>query len=262
MENISSSEYNDVIHAYSMLLEQLGTGKVDKQFFQYVSAVYSFAQIAGEDMREQMAAEIYGVLKEQDNVGVTFSVFSFLLRLDAKAEYLEEFLQKLRSLQKICSLEWEIADYYYRQLNQIRLKQPQCDTENVRIFLSELARRGVTSCMRRLNVAVRPVAFEERNAHRAVVLTEEFLEDGSEHMEQVLECCYELQHTLGKKVLLVNTAEAASRVGEVSFFGPEYGSVDDSLENKNQVEWREERIDFFQCKDLFSELERAEDAIK
>ena len=90
MENISSSEYNDVIHAYSMLLEQLGTGKVDKQFFQYVSAVYSFAQIAGEDMREQMAAEIYGVLKEQDNVGVTFSVFSFLLRLDAKAEYLNQ----------------------------------------------------------------------------------------------------------------------------------------------------------------------------
>ena len=262
MENISSSEYNDVIHAYSMLLEQLGTGKVDKQFFQYVSAVYSFAQIAGEDMREQMAAEIYGVLKEQDNVGVTFSVFSFLLRLDAKAEYLEEFLQKLRSLQKICSLEWEIADYYYRQLNQIRLKQPQCDTENVRIFLSELARRGVTSCMRRLNVPVRPVPFEERNTDRAVVLTEEFLEDGSEHMEQVLECCYELQHTLGKKVLLVNTAEAASKVGEVSFFGPEYGIVDEGLGKKSHVKWREEEFDFFQCGDFFSELKTAEGIIE
>ena len=262
MENISSSEYNDVIHAYSMLLDQLGTGKVDKQFFQYVNRVYSFVQIAGEDMREQMAAEIYSVLKKQDSVGVTFSVFSFLLRLDAKAEYLEEFIQKLRSLQKICSLDWETADFYCRQLNLIRLKHPQCDTESVRILLSELARRGVTSCMRRLNVPVRPVPFEERNTDRAVVLTEEFLEDGSEHMEQVLECCYELQHTLGKKVLLVNTAEAASKVGEVSFFGPEYGIVDEGLGKKSHVKWREEEFDFFQCGDFFSELKTAEGIIE
>lgn len=262
MENINSSDYNDVIHAYSMLLEQLSTGKVDKDFFQYVNCVYSFAQIAGEDMREQMAAEIYSVLKSQDSVGLVFSVFSFLLHLDAKVEYLEEFLLNLRNLQKICSLEWQNADYFFRQLNRIRLKQPQCDTEDVRTLMSEIARRGVISCMRQLNVAVSPLPFGERNTSRAVVLTEEFLEDGSGHMEQVLKCCYELQHTLNKKVLLVNTAESASRVGEVSFFGPEYGKIDDSLGKKSQVEWKGEKIDYFQCGDVFSQINGAEETIK
>lgn len=262
MNNTGSGVYNDVAHAYSMVLEQLQNGKIDEKFFQYVNSVYSFAETSGEDLREEMAAEIYNIVSQQDSVGLIFSMFSFLIHLSPKELYLEDFLQKLRNLQKICYLEWQTAGYYYRQLNRIRLRIPKCDTENVRSLLSELVRRGVISCMRQMNVAVSPLPYKERNGDRAVVLTEEFLEDDSEHMQQVLECCYQLQHKLRKKVLLVNTAESASRVGEVSFFGPEYGIIDQELKGKSQIEWKGEVFEFVQCEDIFSEMKYIEEMVK
>ena len=262
MDNLNSIDYNKAIQAYSKLLERLNSGKMDEEFYAAINYVYRFAQTADQDMREQMEAEIYSIVRQQDDIGMVFSMFSFLLRLSPEALYLEEFLTKIRSLQKICALEWKTVNFYYKQLNLIRLHQPQCDTENVRTMLSELVSRGVTRCMRTLNVAVSPKPYENRNEKRAVILTEEFLENDSEHREQVLECCYQLQHMLGKTVLLINTAESASRQGEVSFFGAEYGEKDESLQEISQVEWKGEKIEYFQCGDVFSEVIETERLIK
>ena len=262
MENLSKDDYNRAIHAYSKLLEHLSERKTDEQLFEYANCVYNFAQVAEQDMREQMADEIFKLLNGLDDVGTVLSMFSFLLRLNPGLVYMHEFLNRLRSLQKICCLEWQVAGFYFRQLNQIRLCHTKCDAEEVRMLLSELARRGVISCMRQLNVAVSQVPYAERNENHVVVLTEEFLDESRAHMEQVLECCYQLQRTLGKKVLLINTSELVSRTGEVSFFGPTYGKIDDSLQSRKEIEWKGEKIDFYQCTDIFSELAETEKVVK
>lgn len=262
MENLNRDDYEKAIHAYARLVEQLSSLAMDAHFFEYVNCVYEFAQKTEPDMREQMANEIFDIVNKQDEIGIVFSMFSFLLRLNPEAIYMEEFLNKIRSLQKVSCLEWQTINFYFRQLNQIRLRHPKCDTENVRMLLSELVRHGVISCMRQLNVAESPVPFKKRNEMQTVILTEEFLEKDIEHKEEVLECCYQLQHSLGKKVLLINTAESASRIGEVSFFGPEYGEKDDSLQKKKMIEWKGEEIAFYQCGDIFSELGEMEKVIK
>lgn len=262
MENINGSVYHDVVQAYRKLLEQLDRGEIDGNFAQYVNCVYSFARISGEDMRKEMAAEIYSLLRHQENIGLSLSVYSFLLRLDPNVLYLEEFLKKLRSLQKICSLEWQIAGFYYRQLNRVRLQQPECDTGEVRELLSELVMHGVTSCMRHLNVAVCPLPYAKRNEDRVVVLTDEFTKENSIYRKQVLDYCHKLQHIQGRKVFLVNTAEAVSRVGEVSFLNPEYGEWDEELGKRCQVEWKGEMFDFFQCENVFSDMNELENSIK
>ena len=262
MENINTIDYNKAIQEYSKLLERISSGIMDEDFFEAVNYVYYFVQVVDQDMRDQMADEIYSILRQQDDIGMAFSMYSFLLRMNPEALYLEDFLDKIRSLQKICALEWKTVNFYYKQLNLIRLHQPQCDTENARAMLSELVRRGVTRCMRTLNVAVSPKLYEERNENQVVVLTEEFQENDPEHKEQVLECCYQLQHVLGKTVLLINTAESASRQGEVSFFGAEYGEKDNSLQERSQVEWKGEKIEFFQCEDVFSDVSETEKIVE
>lgn len=258
---MTENDYNDVIYAYKMLLHQLNNRATDERFFSYVESVYAFAQRQGKEIRAQMADEIYSAMARQDDVGIVISLYSFLLRLDENNVYMEEFLKSLRNLQKICYLEWQVAAYYYRQLNTIRLQQPGFDTENVRNLLSELVRRGTTSCMRKLNVAVRPVLYIERNKEKAIVLTEEFVRDGSEHMKQVLECCYKLQHGLGKQILLINTTESTCKAGEVSFFGAEYGNKEEGLGKEKQIEWKGEAFDFFQCDNLFVDMYQTEKII-
>lgn len=262
MENLSREDYDKAIYAYSRLIEQLNNKTMDEHLFEYANYVYGFAQAAEQDLREEMADEIFKIVRGLDDVGMVLSMFSFLLRLNPQALYMEEFLIKIRSLQKISCLEWQVADFYYRQLNQIRLCYPECDTEDIRTLLSELARRGVITCMRQLNVKMYPMSFEKRREDRIVVLTEELLNTDSEHMGQVLECCYQLQHVMGKKVLLINTAESASKAGEISFFGPVYGERDESLQGVSLIEWKGEKIDFYQCGDIFSELGEVEQIVE
>lgn len=261
---MAENNFNDVMCAYQSILERLQTenAKADNAYFRDVECVYSFALQSGRDMSKDMAAEIYSAMSRQDDIGMVLSTFSFLLCLDENDAYMEAFIEKLRSIQKICYLEWRVAAFYYRQLNRIRLRQSGFDTENVRELLSELVRRGRTSCMRQLNVPVRPLPYEERNKERAVVLTEEFLMNGSEHTEQVLECCYQLQTIFNKKVLLINTVESACKKGELSFLGAERGEKDDALGRQKQLEWKGEKIDFIQCENIFEEMKDTEEIIK
>lgn len=261
MKNDKSRDYYEVIDAYKNMLEQLSNGTADEHLFQYAACVYEFAQ-SENGMGEQMAEEIYNIVNKQENVGLVFSMLSYILQLDAKTLYLESFLSKLRGLQKISYLEWKQAAFYYIQLNRFRLQHSECDTEGIRTTLAELARRGVTSFMRQLNVAVSPLPYEKRMDDRIVVLTEEFLEDDSEHMFQVLESCYKLQHETGKKVLLINTGESVSRMGEVSFFGCQYGKWDESLQRKSQMEWNGKKIDFYQCEAFCGDMNETEKVIK
>lgn len=262
MEEKENVDYKDVIQAYSKLLEQIKNGTVEENFFTYIDCIYHFTETVGKNMKTQMAVEIHNAMSHLDSIGMSFSLYSFLLYLDTNALYMEEFIEKLRGMQKGCYLEWQTTCYYYMQLNRIRLMISEFDTENVRNMLSELIRRGVTTCMRQLNVAISPVPYEKRNMDRVIVLTEEFLGVGLEHSEQALECCYQLQHNRGKEVLLINTSESASRVGEVSFFASNYGERDDSLEGKKQIGWKEEQINFFQCKNLFADMGETEEIIK
>ena len=87
MDNLNSIDYNKAIQAYSKLLERLNSGKMDEEFYAAINYVYRFAQTADQDMREQMEAEIYSIVRQQDDIGMVFSMFSFLLRLSPEALY-------------------------------------------------------------------------------------------------------------------------------------------------------------------------------
>ncbi len=250
-----------IMDAYSMVLEQLSTGQIDDNFFQCINMVYQFAQQTDGETRKQMAKEFHEILSHQQNVGIALSMYSFVLRLDANVLYLEIVLKILRALQAECGLKWQNAYFYYVQWNRFRLKHESCDTEDVRKLLSELIRHGVISCMRQLNVAMRPMIYGERDNNHVVVLTEEFLLDGSKQTEQILNCCYQLQCMSGKRVLLVNTAEAASKAGEMSFFGVEYGREDKNLCQRETVEWKGEQIAYFQCREVLSDLTKIEETV-
>lgn len=183
-------------------------------------------------------------------IGLVFPMYSYILCIAAESEYMDNFLVIIRSMQKDGQLGWQKAYYLVQQLNRFRLKHRGCDTESSCSMLQELMRHAVANCMRKLKGGRYPLPYEKRNEERVVVLTEEFTRADPEWMECVLECCYQLQHILGKETLLVNTAEASSRAGELSYFAPDYGEEDYELCQQSALEWNGEKIQYYQCADI------------
>lgn len=254
----------DFVNAYSVMLEQLRSGNVDEHFVEHANCVYTYAIEAEEEIRKQIAAEIHDALCErlEEKIGLIFPVYSYLLHIDANAVYMDLFLNNLLTLMQLKQIDWQNAFYLFRQLNSFRLQHLSCDTPDVQAQLSELLRQAVTKCVRQLNIAVRPLPYTERKEEAAVVLVEELTHGSRERYGFVLQRCYQLQHDQKKKVLLINTAEAASKVGETSYFDPVYGCVDARMANQRQITWKDETIEYYQCEDILSELAGIEQIVE
>lgn len=253
-----------MMDAYNVMLKQLERGNVDEHFIESANLVYARVFKEGESARKQTALELQNALCQRlkEKIGLVFPVYSYILRIDATPQYIENFLKIIRSIQKGGQLGWQKAYYLFQQLNRFRLQHRECDTEHAREMLGELLQHAVTNCMLQLNVKKYPVPYKERQAERVIVLTGEFSKKDAEWMGCVLECCYQLQCRLGKKVVLVNTAEAASRAGELSYFAPEYGEEDDDLCQQSAMEWKGEEIEYFQCSELLKDAESISDAVQ
>lgn len=242
------------MEAYHVMLEQLNSGNLDEHFTEYASLVYAKVLREGGAVRRQTALELQEALccQLEKKIGLVFPVYSYILRIDVKSEYMENFLKIIRSIQKDGQLGWQKAYYLFQQLNGFRLQHGACDTENVRGMLREIMYHAVADCMQQLNVKEYPQSYAERDANYIVVLTEELSEADRGWMEYVLECCFKLHRLLGRKVLLANTSESASRAGEVNYFAPEYGQVTASLGEKKLLEWKGESFKYLQFQDILA----------
>ncbi|NBH14512.1 hypothetical protein D3Z36_10085 [Lachnospiraceae bacterium] len=251
-----------MMESYRIMLEQLRNKNVDEHFIEHAGNVYQKALQTDEAERKQMAVEIHEALCEriEEKMGLIFPVYSYLLHIDANAVYMENFLKLIRVLQQDGQLSWQNAYWLFGQLNSFRLQHKDCDTQNTREMLAALIQRALACCMLQLNVAVCPKLYPYRYAKRVVVLTEKLSADNEAWRDFVLECCYVLQHSMEKEVLLVNTNEAASRAGELSFFAPQY---EEEIVNHQQeeLEWRGERFAFYQCQSCLTDTKDVESVI-
>ncbi len=250
-----------MMESYRIMLEQLRSGNVDEHFIEHAGNVYQIALQAGEDLQEQMAAELHEAFCEriQEKMALIFPVYSYLLRIDANAVYMENFLKMIHALHKDRQLSWQNLYWLFGQLNGFRLRHKECDTQEVQSMSAALIQYALTGCMLQLNVAVCPRPYLYRYARRVAVLTEKLFQEDAEWREFVLECCHVLQRSMDKEVLLVNTKEAASRAGELSFFAPEY--AEDAGCRQTELEWKGERFELYQCEDCLADPERVERAV-
>ena len=189
-----------MMDAYNVMLKQLESGNVDEHFIESANLVYARVFKEGESARKQTALELQNALCQrlEEKIGLVFPVYSYILRIDAKPQYIENFLKIIRSIQKGGQLGWQKAYYLFQQLNRFRLQHRECDTEHAREMLGELLQHAVTNCMLQLNVKKYPVPYKERQAERVIVLTGEFSKKDAEWMGCVLECCYQLQCKIGR----------------------------------------------------------------
>lgn len=100
-----------------------------------------------------------------------------------------------------------------------------------------------------------PISPSERNDNMVFVLVEQFL--GAAHAPTKSACdrAKILIEKMGKKVILINTAELLSKVGYVPFYGAVSANYNEDLNEASNISWKGCNIPFFQCDNGMPDVE-------
>lgn len=100
---------------------------------------------------------------------------------------------------------------------------------------------------RNVSVSLEPIPFENRDKDLIIVITEQFISVAHGPTKTALDRCKAIISKMGKKVLLINTAEVLSNVGEIPFYNMKSGSYMPEKINENFQEWKGVQVPYIQC---------------
>lgn len=100
-----------------------------------------------------------------------------------------------------------------------------------------------------------PISPYERDSDMVLVLTEQFLSFEHGPSKSAADRCQILMKRMGKRVLLINTAELLSPVGRIPFVNEHLANYDPKYSNNSFIEWKNSEIPFLQCGNNMPNLE-------
>lgn len=174
--------------------------------------------------------------------------YSVLVNMKKDPILFLEFVRYIRKNQHTFSGN---TNYYlFYQLKRmafcfVQLQQPEISVEIWKYFhdtVEQFAKDIDESLLEK-------IPFEDRNADKIVVITEQILDIRHGPTKTTLDRCKCIMEKLGKEVLLISTAEIVSIEGEIPFCQEMYGVSDPGKRQEQYQQWKGTVIPFFQCED-------------
>ncbi len=113
-------------------------------------------------------------------------------------------------------------------------------------LLKELYKTAFSGYLTKFETELKPIPKEERDHDLIVVFTIQFLSERHAPTRTALERCYTIAKLLGKKLILINTREQYTRVGELVLHQPTYGNVLEEYSSIDSYQYKDLVIPFYQ----------------
>ena len=98
------------------------------------------------------------------------------------------------------------------------------------------------------------IRIEERDKDKVFLFTSQFLREMHGPTKTVCDRAYFLQHYLGKKVTIINTAMLLPQKGDAPFYSRGQGGYLEEYLKIETFQFRDETFEFFQCEDNMPDL--------
>lgn len=208
-------------------------------------------QNKNEEQKSELCREIYGNINKE-HVQMAVFLYSMFLNLDYNPEIMEEFALYVKEEK---NLNYKNKHFLFYQMTQFVFLHPEFETEEVLTAKWELLKQVETEIKQEIKVPLHRIPREECNPNMAVVITEQFL--GVQHgpTKTALDRCAIMKKTMGKEVLLINTAEFMPMNGWLLILGGKRGNYDVTLCEKEYQTWQGVEIPYFQCENVMPEAE-------
>ena len=212
-----------------------------------------------KDVRKNIAERIWHEIPyESPHAAVWW--YSVLIGMIKDASMFIAFLQYIRKRKDAFSLNTQY--FLYSQLNALYFRFPALNSEKGRIELLRFYQEIVNGFAEKISVPLKEIPFRERDENLVIVITEQFLAVNHAPTAMALDRCKILIEKMGKSVLLINSKEMLTSVGEIPFYKSVRGSFVPKYDFETEFNWQGATIPYYQCKMPMPDLWEIEQLLK
>lgn len=171
-------------------------------------------------------------------------IYSKLLSQEKRLDWLQELEQLILDSH---DLPWDTLYFLFGQIGRIIFMNPSLETEESIYLKWRILEKSLENCKKELSLQLEKIPIFERNQELVVMIIEQFLGYTHGPTKTVLDRSFVIKKELGKKVLIINTAELMSLQGYIPFEGVTCASYMSELSELEYCQWKGERFSYFQC---------------
>lgn len=181
---------------------------------------------------------------DKSKVYTTIFIYSFIIWFRKKPKDLENLIKYIMDSS---DLSTNTCYYLYYQIKSLIFVIPELDTIENKCLMWKFLHRCLDLFEDEIGEQISSIPMEKRDSNMAIVITGQMLSDGHGPTKTAKDRCYTLVKKMNKKLILINTAEVMSNVGEIPFWMEKCGNYLPELTDRDSLEWRECRIPYLQC---------------
>ena len=226
--DLDSLQKEDILNMYD-LFEQLEGEMEDDSFFTY----YTTCSILDD------AAQLHN----PGDIVRSIALLSFLMQVTKKPHYLNGLIQNTIENKY---LNESNRFFIWNQCKRYGLMNKVSMDATTSGLLKDLYQKAFFGYQNIFASDLEPIPKEERDSDLIVVFTIQFLSERHAPTRTTLERCYTIAKLLGKKLILINTREQYTRVGELVLYHPTYGNVLEEYNSMSTYQYKDLVIPYYQ----------------
>ncbi|MEY8516783.1 glycosyltransferase [Lachnospiraceae bacterium 29-84] len=202
-----------------------------------------FVHTVPEVYRAAVEKQLLGLLPKSFRYSKVW-LYSAIMRLTNNAKIFEQFQEYVLQERGFTA---NVKFFLYYQFRREIFVQSDFGNNNMKYLQWKLLKQIVGMFRREMEDMFVPISEKECDNNMVLVITEQILGNTHGPTKIVLERCKILLEIMHKKVLLINTAEVLTPVGSIPFCQASFGNYLKEYLEKEELEWGNVTIPFFQC---------------
>lgn len=182
--------------------------------------------------------------------------YSVLLKAKKDAVVFKEFVRYIR--EKKNTFSKNTLDFLFYQLSYMYDANPSLYDDGTKLELWKLFLEIVEAFASEVTVPLEEIPESERDNSLVLAVIIHYIPHGCAPTITALDRCRILQKKMGKRVLMLNTAEALNSVGKIPIYETAYGNNLDYFKGARELDamtWKDASIPYFQCPPSMPDVE-------
>lgn len=224
---------------------------VSSQMGAYITEYVQEMQGEPEQERAEAANRLRSLCDESKALSWVY-LQSAALQIDFRPEAMYNFLIKVRE----CSgLTVYNKSFILAQSSNLIFRHSEMNSMDNTVAMEELMEWVCGNFEQRTGMELTEIPFDERNQNLVIVVTAQLISAEHGPTKTALDRSTTLIRKMGKRVLLINTAEMTSGVGMVPWYKAKLGMYDKKFLAYEEQVWKGTRIPFYQCEQIMPDIE-------
>lgn len=237
--------YNDMAELYKEIESEIALydDYVSRNLISKTYELYNFINNAPKEVKEQISKLMLKFIDKKRPYISTW-IYSFLIYLQPTSILMEQFEEYI-----LFKTQWKANTKYFifNQVLSLMFNYSILENKKNKSLFWDLLQETVNDFKKLVSINFKKISIKERNSELIIIITDQILGAGHSPTMVTLERCRILKQYLGKKVLLINTAETMSLLGEISFFMEGKANYNEDLTDKRSIIWKGVEIEYIQC---------------